>query len=291
MNIEYKKANDGPEVVNPPVNMIGSEQDMISVIEEVLSEENKRTGLFTGPDPKDYFRVTDGVPAYRLRTFTAGFSVSVVRGKLSRGQFRGMVRAALEWNLSNVDSFQPGAWRPVAVELVENHRQRWTRESTGVTASETSNSPLGADGIPQRNPQRTKARLVGDPRMQVAVAIADVSQQGPIDLVFEREQKRTSSMHRYAESGGKLQYMPVKLRQQRKEAHRIIRDFYELPEDIETRLVELDDELKARAQKLRRHLSVEELAEVLKVPAPVIQAFFDEKPARKAARSKASDDV
>jgi len=260
-------------VLSSTARKVGNEADMLEVVEGVLAEDGAH-GLHSGAPLEDYLRISGGKPAYRMEFFKAGFQIASVQGVLTPQQFSGMVRSSLLWHLQNVRTRQPGQWRIVGVSVHEGFKMRSGRVSTGITEDQSAVSPMEG-GIPQRNKQQTRpGQASRDPRLEVRCAVVDIAQGDPVDLVFERHGKRTSSMHKYAETG-LLRHIPGKLARRRAQAIEVLKEYGDLADNIEETLFELDDGAKAKILKLKEHLDMDELSRVVNVPVESIRGFLD----------------
>jgi hypothetical protein len=237
---------------NSPVqDVVGSRDQMVTLIDEVLSAEGKDFRLHEIPAEK-LVKISHGKADYRFFHEVGRFPIRGVVGTLTQNHFRSMVAATALSAIKNAQMYQPGGiWRVVAASVTTGHQLYWSRESTGVAPGSVANTNASVNptsGESSRNKQATKPVQVKDPILQLEIVLTDISQSPPTDQNFERTGRRNGRHYQYAESGGLMKHLPDTLRKQRALALRVIRDYYELADDFE--VVEISRDDKEKMQRL-----------------------------------------
>jgi hypothetical protein len=251
---------------------VGSPAELVELVSLTLGEEGAHALHRHIPAP-ELLVIAGGKADYQLRGHDVDFPVRNIVGVVAPRHFMGAFRAGVLDFLRKLTVVAPGEWRIVAVMHETVHRSRWDSFPTGVSQEQTKSSPSAHGAVPtEDSPQMTEPRLIRDPVLRFTVAFAEVTQQAPIDPLYETRQLRIGHSFRFAESGGLLKFMPRSLRASRAKATEAICSMYGL--DPESALLQpLSETDTARVVSLRsKGLTNEEIAAVVGATLQSVEA-------------------
>jgi len=247
---------------------VGSRANLLALIESILeSDRDPRCRMSDHVAPADLVSEEGGRARFQLRAHDIRFPVRTMLS-LGRNTVRGATRAQLIDAVEAANRWQPGEWRVVAATHSEAFRHFWTRQPSGLSASDRDAMFAKPPEQESISMQLTKPVQARDPVLIVHLALAEVSRQDPQQ---GQKNQKASAWDTFVRTGGLIQHMPFKGRQTREAAVRIICDVNEMDEsDL---LSPLSEEMAARVHELRGYgLSDEEIAGAIRVnPGQVAQ--------------------
>lgn len=271
MNLKPSTSLNHQQVEHQPTGdsqmPVGSREGLMELIVDILEKDPDQTcRMMQNVDPVSLLGERDGRAEFQLCTRTLRFPLANYI-PLKRGHARGATRAQIYDAIASAKRWQNGEWRIVAATTSEAFRARWTRQPSGLSAGDQK-AMFAEPSSKEQNIQLTKPVQAQDPVMVVHLALAEVSQQDPVQ--GQKNQKR-SAWDTFVKTGGRLTHMPRQGREMRAEATRIICDHYEVsPDDA---LPELTKEQVAKVHKLRGFgLSDDEVAGAMKVHEAQVEA-------------------
>jgi hypothetical protein len=164
---------------------------------------------------------------YEMRFRKLDWSIKGVIGKVSGNQWTDMVRAYLHQVLKlELPGQQNGEWCIAAFKLSKTYQLVQSRESSGVTEQgQRLGTPGTGPGGGTDSPQLTKFKMDRQERLVAEIAIVEVTQAKVTDYLEQTRQNKTGSMYQYSVTG-KLKQLPIRLRDERNSAKKLIREFW-----------------------------------------------------------------